>query len=96
MNDIRVLADSAAIANAAAEIVSAMAHKAIEQQGRFSLVLSGGSTPRTLYERQATEPYASQIQCVAGKGYTSFGKAQSPGLNDYADGVDTMQFLSAI
>jgi hypothetical protein len=33
------------------------------------------------------------IQCVVGQGHTSFGKAQQPGLNDYADGVDTLQFL---
>jgi hypothetical protein len=32
------------------------------------------------------------IQCVVGKDI-AFGKAQIPGLMDYADGVDTMQFL---
>ena len=36
------------------------------------------------------------IQCVVGKGYTSFGKAQEPGLEDYADGVDTMEFLMGL
>lgn len=33
------------------------------------------------------------IQCVAGEGHVPFGKSQEPGLFDYADGVDTMQFL---
>ncbi|MDB5203465.1 MAG: acyl-CoA reductase [Ferruginibacter sp.] len=33
------------------------------------------------------------LQCVVGKGYIPFGDAQHPGLFDYADGVDTMQFL---
>ncbi|MBC7827963.1 MAG: acyl-CoA reductase [Chitinophagaceae bacterium] len=33
------------------------------------------------------------IQCIMGKGYLPFGTAQYPGLNDYADGVDTMLFL---
>lgn len=33
------------------------------------------------------------IQCIVGQGHTGFGKAQRPGLTDYADGVDTMQFL---
>jgi acyl-CoA reductase LuxC len=28
--------------------------------------------------------------------YIPFGKAQQPGLTDYADGVDTMEFLSAL
>ena len=34
-----------------------------------------------------------ELQCVCGLNKTKFGKAQAPGLMDYADGVDTMQFL---
>lgn len=40
-----------------------------------------------------------KIQVVVGKpplGTVEFGEAQSPGLCDYADNVDTMQFLSSI
>ena len=37
-----------------------------------------------------------EIQCVTGHGYLPFGTAQSPSLTDYADGVDTMAFLSGI
>ena len=33
------------------------------------------------------------IQCITGHGGIAFGQAQRPGLLDYADGVDTMQFL---
>jgi|Laugresu1bdmlbsd_1035121.scaffolds.fasta_scaffold00570_6 hypothetical protein len=33
------------------------------------------------------------IQCVVGHGYLPFGSAQCPKLTDYADGIDTMQFL---
>jgi hypothetical protein len=33
------------------------------------------------------------IQCIIGKGQIPFGEAQNPGLSDYADGVDTMDFL---
>ena len=36
------------------------------------------------------------IQCVVGKGYTIFGKAQSPELADYADGIDTLAFLTSL
>ncbi len=36
------------------------------------------------------------IQCVAGHGVVPFGMAQSPGLADYADGVDTMAFLQKL
>lgn len=35
-----------------------------------------------------------QIQCVVGAGNRPFGTAQQPALDDYADGVDTMLFLS--
>ena len=34
-----------------------------------------------------------ELQCVIGQQFTPFGAAQQPGLLDYADGVDTMQFL---
>ncbi|HQS55548.1 MAG: acyl-CoA reductase [Bacteroidetes bacterium 24-39-8] len=36
------------------------------------------------------------IQCIVGHGQIAFGTAQQPGLNDYADGVDTMQFLTSL
>jgi hypothetical protein len=35
----------------------------------------------------------TDIQCIAGEQNIPFGKTQHPGLFDYADGVDTMQFL---
>lgn len=36
------------------------------------------------------------IQCVVGHNHLPFGSAQSPELTDYADGVDTMQFLMGL
>ena len=33
------------------------------------------------------------VQCIVSKADVDFGNAQQPGLFDYADGVDTMQFL---
>lgn len=36
------------------------------------------------------------IQCITGKDFTAFGDAQSPSLTDYADGVDTLQFLISL
>lgn len=36
------------------------------------------------------------IQAIVGKEYVPFGQSQQPGLMDYADGVDTMQFLLSI
>ncbi len=37
-----------------------------------------------------------RIQCVSGEGYLPFGQAQKPGLQDYADGVDTLAFLQGL
>ena len=37
-----------------------------------------------------------EIQCVVGHGQIPFGEAQCPGLFDYADGIDTMQFLTGL
>lgn len=36
------------------------------------------------------------IQCVIGHHHLPFGLAQQPALNDYADGIDTMQFLCSL
>jgi len=36
------------------------------------------------------------VQCVVGKDFTPFGRAQSPSLADYADGIDTMAFLKQL
>lgn len=36
------------------------------------------------------------VQCIVGEGHIAFGNAQLPRLDDYADGVDTIQFLSGL
>jgi hypothetical protein len=36
---------------------------------------------------------AEQIQCIVSKNDIPFGQAQNPGLADFADNVDTMEFL---
>ena len=38
----------------------------------------------------------SDLQCIVGKGFTAFGESQSPAISDYADGVDTLHFLSKL
>jgi len=34
-----------------------------------------------------------KIQCITGKNFLPFGRTQSPALWDYADGIDTIEFL---
>ncbi|ATL48082.1 acyl-CoA reductase [Chitinophaga caeni] len=36
------------------------------------------------------------VQCLVSRATVMFGKAQEPSLSDYADGVDTMHFLSTL
>jgi len=43
--------------------------------------------------KQQTELLKEKIQCVIGRHGIPFGKAQSPHLWDYADGIDTIEFL---
>ena len=38
----------------------------------------------------------ADIQCIVGHEYITFGQSQRPAINDYADGVDTMEFLSKL
>jgi hypothetical protein len=33
------------------------------------------------------------IQCIVGRNYNAFGSSQQPALSDFADGVDTVEFL---
>lgn len=48
--EIRILADINAIAKRAAQEILQAATSAVAQRGSFSLVLTGGSTPKTLYQ----------------------------------------------
>lgn len=34
------------------------------------------------------------LQCIVGKGFIAFGESQSPRVEDYADGIDTLEFVS--
>lgn len=54
-------ADRQALAIATARRFDALARQAITRQGRFSVALSGGSTPRDLYRRLATAPLVNRI-----------------------------------
>ncbi|HMI88522.1 MAG TPA: 6-phosphogluconolactonase [Polyangiaceae bacterium] len=55
------MSDTKALYLAAAEQVCRIGELAIETTGRFSLVLSGGTTPRPLYELLAAPPFSSSL-----------------------------------
>jgi len=58
---IRILADKEAIFRAAANEFTCLAEDAIEARGKFSVALSGGSTPRGLFELLTTDAYKKQV-----------------------------------
>ena len=58
---IDVVPDPEALAHEAARRVVAIAREASAENGECSLVLTGGSTPRRLYELLAGEPYRSEM-----------------------------------
>lgn len=58
---IRIFPDVEALNKAAAVEFVRCAGEAIGARGRFAVALSGGSTPKRLYQLLTTEPYRSQI-----------------------------------
>ncbi len=52
---IQIYPDTAALTLAAADHIITLANTAIGERGRFTLALSGGSTPKPVYERLATQ-----------------------------------------
>ena len=61
MNQIHILVDPRALAQASADHFVTQAAQAIAQQGFFAVALSGGSTPQATYRLLATEEYAGRI-----------------------------------
>ena len=55
----------ARLCDVAARMILASAERAIAARGRFSVALSGGSTPRGVYERLATAPLAAAVNWPA-------------------------------
>lgn len=63
MATVAVLPDSAALAEAAAERITSLAEKAVEERGHAFIGLTGGRTPRALYSllADATRPWRARI-----------------------------------
>ncbi len=61
VTDLLVVADQASLARKAAELFAETAERAMARAGRFTVALSGGSTPKLLYSLLAAEPYRSRV-----------------------------------
>ncbi|MBD3308646.1 6-phosphogluconolactonase [candidate division KSB3 bacterium] len=58
---IQHYADVQQLSTAAAELICQKADVCLRERGDFTLVLSGGSTPRTLYATLSQEPYLTRM-----------------------------------
>lgn len=58
----KTYADVKALSKAAADLFLQTSQEAISKQGRFSVALSGGSTPQLMHELLAQPPYRETIQ----------------------------------
>jgi 6-phosphogluconolactonase len=58
---LHVMDSADALLTAIADFIVKESTKAIDQHGKFSLVLSGGSSPKKLFELLASEAYRSKI-----------------------------------
>ncbi len=58
---IAIFPDIDTLSHEAAQYIVRIARESIETRGRFTIALSGGTTPRELYGLLGSEPYSSQI-----------------------------------
>lgn len=54
--NLQIVADASALARAAADVFVDTAKRAVAANGRFTVVLSGGTTPKALYSLLANDP----------------------------------------
>ncbi|MDQ3392586.1 MAG: 6-phosphogluconolactonase [Bacteroidota bacterium] len=59
--DIKIFDDAESLSQAAATHFIACAKEAVDRSGRFSAVLTGGSSPKRLYELLASDFYQDQV-----------------------------------
>ena len=58
---IRIFKDSLQLSKAAAETFIRTAKEAVQERGKFIVALTGGSSPKQLYQLLANSPYREQI-----------------------------------
>ena len=58
---VRVFDDAEAVARAAAELFARLSRETAEERGAFAVALSGGTTPRRVYELLAGEEFRASV-----------------------------------
>lgn len=77
---IKVFNDADAVAEWAADAFVAIAESSISERGRFCVALSGGSTPKKLYQKLATPQYLKKLK--TDKIFLFFGDERNVPIND--------------
>ena len=62
MSELKIYPDPAALTRATADQFVGCAHTAIASTGKFSVALSGGSTPKALFALLASPEFATQVE----------------------------------
>jgi 6-phosphogluconolactonase len=60
-HDVRVFDDAEQVARAAAELFTQLSRETVSERGTFSVALSGGTTPRRVYELLASDEYRGRV-----------------------------------
>lgn len=71
MNDLKIYKDKSELLNALAEFIVEVANDAIQARGQFNFVLSGGESPKSLYQLLVSEKFRNKIEWT--KTYFFFG-----------------------
>jgi 6-phosphogluconolactonase len=79
-HEIKIVPDAKAVAESAAALIVGAATQAIQLSGTFTIALSGGSTPKTLFELLAGDEYREQIDWT--KVEVFFGDERAVGPDD--------------
>lgn len=80
MDNLRIFTDVDALMTALADYICDVADNSIRQRGRFNFVLSGGGSPKRLYELLASEHYKYRVDWD--KTYFFFGDERFVPEND--------------
>lgn len=80
MDNLRIFTDVDALMTALADYIYDVADNSIRDRGRFNFVLSGGGSPKRLYELLASEDYKNRIDWD--KTYFFFGDERFVPEND--------------
>jgi 6-phosphogluconolactonase len=92
---VRVLADPIEVAHAAAESFVSAAQAVLADRPRFSVALSGGSTPRATYETLATQ-FATRVRWPSVEVFFGDERCVPPGHHDSNYGMARTALLDHV